>query len=390
MATLAQTLFPARTAPAQSPAASRVTAFLARAGVRINPSNPAPWDLVVHDDRFYEAVARDGSIGFGESYMAGWWDCASLDALFTRLCLVPKAKTRGWEKFMLKVASRLLNLQSKARAHQVIDAHYELSNEMFAKMLDPHMQYSCAYWDGVDTLDAAQERKLALIAEKLRLQPGMQVLEIGCGWGGLAAHLAKHHGVQVTAVNICQAQLQVARERCAGLPVTFVDADYRDITGQYDRVVSVGMFEAVGAKNFDAFMGVVHRCLRDDGVFLLHTIGENLDRVTADPWIVKYIFPNGYIPSLDKLTKAMEGRFVVEDLHNIGPHYDRTLLAWVARFEAAWPEIAAMGFDERFRRMWTYYLHNCAGAFRGRSLQLWQIVSTRYRSGTHYARVAAS
>ncbi len=270
----------------------------------------------------------------------------------------------------------------------MVEAHYNLSNEMFSMFLDSRMQYSCAYWEGASNLEEAQKAKLDLICQKLKLSPGMRVLEIGCGWGGLAEHMARHYGVRVSAVNISEEQLRVARERCRGLNVEFLEMDYREVAGEYDRVVSIAMFEGVGVKNYAYFMGVVHRCLRDDGVFLLHTIGENIDRTTADPWIVKYIFPNGQVPSLDRIAKSMERRFVIEDVHNIGAHYDPTLMAWAKNFEARWPEIRALGFDERFRRMWLNYLYNCAGAFRGRSLQLWQVVATMLRSGTRYRRIA--
>lgn len=371
-----------------STAKAPVEAFLATAGVKLGGSGPA--DIQVHDGRFFDAVLAHGSLGFGESYMDGWWDCPNLDQLFHKLCTIPKQRSRSTIKFWTKLQYLILNMQSKARAHHVTRAHYDLSNAFFQLWLDPHMQYSCAYWDGADNLEQAQQNKLELICRKLHLQPGERVLEIGCGWGGLARHMAARHEAKVTAVNISREQIEFARKFCAGLPVEVVDQDYRDIRGTWDKVVSIAMLEAVGARNLRSYMETAHRALREDGVFVLHTIGENITRPHADRWILKHIFPNGYVPSLTQLATAMEGLFVMEDWHNIGPDYDHTLMAWHQRFEAAWPQIQALDpkFDERFRRMWRYYLLNCAGVFRGRSLQLWQITLTRHRTGTHYQRIS--
>ena len=370
-----------------SSARAPVEAFLATAGVSLGGTQPC--DIQVHDARFFDAVLAHGSLGFGESYMEGWWDCAALDQLFHRLCTIPKQRSRSSLKFWTKLQYLVLNMQSKARAHQVTRAHYDLSNRFFQLWLDPQMQYSCAYWEGAETLEQAQRNKLELICQKLHLRPGERVLEIGCGWGGLARYMAAERQAKVTAVNISQEQIQFAREFCAGLPVEVVDQDYRDIRGSWDKVVSIAMLEAVGARNLRTYMETAHRALREDGVFVLHTIGENITRPHADRWILKHIFPNGYVPSLAQLGSAMEGLFVMEDWHNIGPDYDHTLMAWHQRFEAAWPQIQTLDpkFDERFRRMWRYYLLNCAGVFRGRSLQLWQITMTRHRSGTGYPRV---
>lgn len=368
-------------------ARQKIETFLATAGVEIG--GHAPSDIVVHDERFFDAVLGHGTLGFGESYMEGWWDCGALDVLFHKLSTIPKQRSQNPMKFWTKLQFAWMNMQSKARAHQVTEAHYDTSNDFFQRWLDPQMQYSCGYWDGAETLEEAQQNKLALISKKLHLRPGERVLEIGCGWGGLARHMAANHQVAVTAVNISKEQIRFAREFCAGLPVEIVDQDYREIRGQWDKVVSVAMLEAVGAKNLRTYMETVHRALREDGTFVLHTIGENVVRPHADRWILKHIFPNGYVPSLSQLSGAMEGLFVMEDWHNIGPDYDRTLMAWHQRFEAAWPTIQALDpkFDQRFYRMWRYYLLNCAGVFRARGLQLWQVTMTRHRSGTHYPRV---
>ena len=206
------------------------------------------------------------------------------------------------------------------------------------------------------------------------------MLDIGCGWGGFAKYAAENYSCHVTAVNISGEQLRYASEFCKGLPVHFENCDYRAVAGRFDKIVSVGMFEHVGQKNYRTFMDVVHRCLKDGGIFLLHTIGSNTSRTGCDPWITKYIFPNGMLPSIVQITKAVEGLFVIEDWHNLGPHYDKTLMAWNDNFQQVWPKLQEK-YDTRFKRMWEYYLLSCAGAFRARSNQVWQIVMTKAGTG---------
>jgi cyclopropane-fatty-acyl-phospholipid synthase len=242
--------------------------------------------------------------------------------------------------------------------------------------LDPYKQYSCAYFHETDDLADAQVRKLDLIRRKLHLEGRDHLLDIGCGWGGLARYMAERVGCTVTGVNVSSEQLQFARQWCRDLPVHFLDRDYRAINGVYDKIVSVGMFEHVGVKNYRTFMKVVHRSLKSDGIFLLHTIGGNVSQFTCDPWIHRYIFPNGMLPSIAQIARAAEGLFVIEDWHNFGPHYDKTLMAWHANFQRAWPELRSR-YGQRFKRMWEYYLLSCAGAFRARTIQLWQIVLTK-------------
>ena len=364
-----------------------VTAMLARAGVRVGGDTPA--DITVHDERFFARVAREASLGFGDSYVEGWWDCASVDALFHALARAPKPAAGGLARALHKLRYRFANPQSRTRARQVVDAHYELGNAFFAAWLDPRMQYSCAYWSDADDLEAAQRAKLRLVADKLHAAPGDRVLEIGCGWGGLAEHLARERGASVTALNISPSQIAAARARCAGLDVEVREQDYREVTGTWDKVVSVAMLEAVGKKNLRGYMEKVHEVMRPDGVFVLHTIGSDITRLHPDRWITERIFPNGYIPSAREMMESAEGLFALEDWHSLGPDYDRTLMAWHARFEAAWPEIQAADprFDARFRRLWRFYLLSCAGTFRARAMQLWQLVFTRHRSGTHWPRV---
>ncbi len=358
-----------------------VEQLFSETGVRIN--GPKPWDIQVRDERFYTRVLKDGSLGLGESYLEGWWDCPRIDEFICRLLKGNlEKKIRGNLRTLLfYLSARVFNLQSPSRAGTVARRHYDLGNDLFFAFLDPHNQYSCAYFQGTEDLTVAQQKKLDLICRKLNLQPQDRILDIGCGWGGLARWAAERYGCTVTAVNISDEQIRFARNYCKDLPVTIQREDYRKIRGNFDKAVSVGMFEHVGHKNHRIFMQVVHRSLKDEGIFLLHTIGSNVSRANCDPWINKYIFPNGILPSLRQISRAAEHLFAIEDVHNLGLHYDKTLLAWNNRFQEAWPRLQKK-YDFRFKRMWEYYLLSCAGAFRARDIQVWQIVMTKHGCGT--------
>jgi len=242
-------------------------------------------------------------------------------------------------------------------------------------MLDSGMTYTCGYWQNATTLDEAQEAKLDLICRKLELEPGMRVLDIGCGWGSFARYAAEHYGAAVTGLTISGEQAEMAKEHCRGLPVDILLQDYREVSGTFDRVLSIGMFEHVGYKNYRTYMEITRRCLKDDGIALIQTIGGNRSTTASNPWLSKYIFPNSMLPSIAQIGAAMEGIFVMEDWHNFGPHYDKTLMAWYANFENAWPKHRDR-YGERFYRMWKFYLLSCAGTFRSRLNQLWQITMT--------------
>lgn len=354
--------------------------LLSSAGITINGGNP--WDIRINDDRLFTRVLSSKNLGLGEAYMEGWWDCRQLDEFFYRILKARlDGKIRAGYKIILGSLSAILfNMQSKKRSGIVAEQHYNLGNDLFLSFLDPHNQYSCAYFDGTEDLNEAQIKKMELICKKLALQPGDQVLDIGCGWGGLAGYMAQKYGCSVTAVNIAEEQISHAKDLCKNLPVNIVSCDYRDLTGTFDKIVSVGMFEHVGQKNYKTFMQVAQRCLKEDGIFLLHTIGGNDSEIKCDPWINKYIFPNGMLPSISQISRAIEGLFVMEDLHNMGPHYEKTLLAWHKNFQNAWEKLKSK-YSEEFKRMWEYYLLSCAGSFRARHIQLWQIVLTRY--GAH-------
>lgn len=355
-------------------------ALLNTAGIEIGGLKP--WDIVVHNPKFYQRVLQTGSLGLGESYMAGWWDCLKLDQFFYRLLVskVPHQLPANWRDTLRIILARLSNRQNPARAFQVGKTHYDLGNTLFSKMLDPYMQYSCGYWDSAKSLETAQVAKLDLLCRKLQLKPRMTLLDIGCGWGGLAEYAAKTYGAKVYGITISRAQQELAIARCHGLDVTIVLQDYRSLAGQFDRIVSVGMFEHVGPKNYATYFKKVAGNLKPDGIFVLHTIGSNKTDSQVDAWTEQYIFPNGCLPSMRHIADVSERYFILEDWHNFGADYDRTLMAWYQRFIAHWPQLSAH-YDERFKRMFSYYLNSCAGAFRARELQLWQLVFTRGLSG---------
>ncbi len=336
---------------------------------------PNPWDPKVLNSALYNRVKAEGSLGLGEAYMDGWWECESLDDFFHRLLSTDIYSRIGLSlPVVLDVLqAKLFNLQAVKRVFEVGEKHYDIGNDLFTKMLGENMTYSCGYWKDANDLDSAEEAKLDLICRKLNLQPGQRILDIGCGWGSFARHAAKNYGVSVVGVTISKEQMKLAQELCQGLPVEFRLQDYRSLNEKFDHIISVGMIEHVGKKNYRTYMEVVKKCLKEDGLFLLHTIGSLKSGSNTDPWIAKYIFPNSMLPSLKQLTTSVENLFVIEDVHNFGIYYDKTLMAWHQNFEKAWPELKN-NYSGKFYRMWRYYLLCCAGAFRARSIQLWQIV----------------
>ena len=354
-----------------------VETLLDRAGITINGNNP--YDIQVRDENFYARLLSDGALGLGESYMEGWWDCDAIDQLIEkarRAELHERMKGNGTKVAWHYLKSKVLNLQNGTRAYQVGEQHYDVGNDLYEHMLGKTMAYTCAFWHSAKNLDEAQEAKFDLVCRKLNLQPGMTVLELGCGFGSFALFAAKHYGVSVKGVTVSREQVKWAQDRCKGLPIQIELEDYRNVTGLYDRVISIGLMEHVGYKNYRSYMETVHRTLKDDGIAFIHTIGGNRSVTAADAWTCKYIFPNGMIPSIAQIGVAMEGLFVMEDWHNFGPDYDKTLMAWYENFERAWPTLRGKYSDE-FYRMWRLYLLGCAGSFRSRLLQLWQIVMTK-------------
>ena len=337
-----------------------------------------PWDIQVHDPRFFDRVLGSGTLGFGESYMDGWWDCDALDEMCCRAI-----RARFDQRFAFRLPNLwavltafFVNQQTIRRSRKVGRVHYDISNDFFEAMLDPNMQYSCALFDEDDDLAAAQLRKLEWVCHRLRLRPGLRLLDIGCGWGGLARYAANHYGCQVVGVTISKEQFRYAQRWCRGLDVEIQLRDYREITGEFDRVVSIGMVEHVGHKNYRTYMRAADRLLNRNGLFLCQGICHNSSRMGGDPWIKRYIFPNSILPSAAQLVRAAESAFVLDDICNIGPNYDPTLVAWNENFDRAWPRFADR-YGERFRRMWRFYLLSCAGAFRARSIQVFSILFSK-------------
>lgn len=359
-------------------AEATVKRLVKSADVRIGGSRP--WDIEVHNPKFYKRALSQGSLGLGESYMDGWWDTGSIDQLFDHILRADLEKSvRGdWRLALAATRAYLFNLQSLSRAFQVGEQHYDLGNDLYQAMLDSRMVYSCAYWKDAKTLDDAQLNKLDLICRKLKLEPGMKLLDIGCGWGGLLKYAAEKYHIQGVGLTVSIEQAKLAKQRCKGLPIDIRVQDYRLVKGEFDRVVSVGMFEHVGYKNYETFMKTVHSVLIEGGLMLLHTIASNDSMRMGDPWLVKYIFPNGMLPSISQIGHASEKYLKLEDWHNFGPDYDKTLMAWAANFKAAWPQLKD-NYDDRFYRMWTFYLGCVAGGFRSRTMQLWQIVFSKGR-----------
>jgi cyclopropane-fatty-acyl-phospholipid synthase len=376
-----------------NPSKNAIESIAKRAGIVINDSS-CPCSIVVHDNRFYRDVAMRGSLGLGESYMDGWWDCQDLHELFQRILRYQidiGAFRAAWDISSL-VRYLVLNMQSPRRSREVVTVHYDLPTSVFEAMLDRRMVYSCGYWKRAHTLELAQEQKLELICQKLRLGAKDRLLDIGCGWGSLLKFAYERYGCQGVGVTVSPVQGAYARRSCAGLPIDIHVCDYRDIRrntfGEFTRVSSIGMLEHVGPRNYGTFMKTMRSVLTDDGLVLLQTIGDNRSEVFCDPWLNKYIFPNGVAPSVQQLGRSMEGIFAMEDWHNFGPDYARTLLAWRDQFRTRYREEIFVGkfSPTRFRRMWDFYLSSFSAAFSQRCLQLWQIVLS---TGARYERFDA-
>lgn len=358
-----------------------------------------PFDLVVHNPLFYRRVINKGSMGLGEAFMDGWWDTRdfyALDDFFKRILegQLEYYFPNNAKDMANVIKAKMFNPQTKSKSKKVGMQHYDLGNDFFRNMLGPRMQYSCAYWERhvgdvednkmapIHSLEEAQELKLHMLGEKLKLKPGMEVLDVGCGWGALAGYLSETYDVRVTGITISEEQRKSAAARNSKNPrVTILNQDYRDthFARKFDRIVSVGMFEHVGPKNYSTFFKHMRRLLNDtdrEAVFVLHTIGSKTTMDSADQWYLKYIFPGGCLPSVSNIGKTIEKHFVMEDLHSFGYYYALTLLAWRENFLAHWngsKESAAENADTFFR-MFYYYLSSSAGAFAARDLQLWQVV----------------
>jgi cyclopropane-fatty-acyl-phospholipid synthase len=357
-------------------AASEMIALLARAGVAVGGSRP--WDIRVVNEGFFRRVLAGGSLAAGETYADGWWEADRLDEFFHRVFkagLHEKFAPAPWPA-LRALAGRLLGGGARDADAPADAALGRCGNDVFRALLGKRMSLSSAYWEKTRVLDEAEEASLELACRKLELRPGMSVLDLGCGWGAFARYAAEKHGVSVVGVDIACERVKLGRELCKGLPVALRVQDYAEVRGRFDRVVSLGLVEHVGPGGCGSVMAAAARCLRTDGIALLHAVGRNAAAETRDPWLERYVFPAGATPALSRLVQAMEGRFVVEDVQNIGPHYDPTLLAWHANLARRWPELRN-AHGERLYRTLTFSLHAAAGAFRARRSQLFQIVMTK-------------
>lgn len=357
------------------------TEALALGDIRVNGDRA--WDFQVKNPAIWQRILKDGSLGVGEGYVEGWWDVEKLDEFLFRvrkyriLEALANVFDSSWKSRFYVLQSKIFNLQDKEKSKRVARQHYDLDNDLYAKMLDPYMQYSCGYWKGAKNLNQAQENKLDLICRKLKLEKGMRLLDIGCGWGGLLKFAAQKYGVVGTGITLSKEQQKLAQENVKGLPVEILLVDYRSLkTEPFDRIVSVGMLEHVGYKNYRDYIKTIDKNLKDDGLVLLHTIGDSISSTTTEPWVDKYIFPGGQLPSIQQLGKSWENILTIQDLHNIGLDYDLTLLAWYKNFNQAWPELKDK-YGEEFYRLWEFYLLTFAGSFRAGNLQLWQMVFTK-------------
>jgi cyclopropane-fatty-acyl-phospholipid synthase len=351
---------------------ARIERLLEGSGVALDGTEP--WDIRVVDPRMFARTLAQGSLGFGDAYVDGWWNTDDLPGCLERLILHGADRRSGRKlRRVLAARHRLWNVQNGAGGWAVGRRHYDLGDDLFSAMLGARLVYSCAYWAEARDLDAAQLAKLDLVCRKLQLAPGMRVLDIGCGWGEALKFAAERYGVRGVGVTVSTEQAETARRLCGDLPIEIRLADYRSLDEPFDRIFSIGMFEHVGFRNHATYFDVARRCLDSQGLFLLHTIGTQTGLRTPDPWMERYIFPNSAIPRLDDLVAAAAPRFVIADLHNFGLDYVRTLEAWRQNFDAAWPRLEPR-YGAEFHRLWHYYLGASIASFRAGRNHLWQFV----------------
>ena len=360
-----------------------------QAGIEVNGSKP--WDIQIQNENFYNRVLSHGSLGLGESYMEGWWDCEQLDELIYKF-LVAGAREKFEFTFPMVlqyIKCKLLNPQTVKKSRRVALHHYDIDIEMWESMLGKSMAYSCGYWKNANTLDESQEAKYELLFQKLNINGGSRLLDMGSGWGGLAKYLAEVHGCDVVCVNISSEQINYSRKSCTGLPIKFYMCDYRDThiynpkNEPFDAVISLGLGEHVGPKNHRSWFKLVSKMLNNGGIFFSHACGSNVSREVGDPWIDKYIFPGSKLPSVSQWSSASEGLFVMEDWHNLGINYVKTLESWYMNFVNYWNQpntklrhVLAKE-DHKFFLMMEYYLQSCKALFRSRKVQLWQAVFSK-------------
>lgn len=348
--------------------------------------------VFIQDERFFRRAVLGGDVAIGESWMDGEWTSPDLVSV-VRLAVRNLPAVENQNRLLHALARGFDRLRHLSRDNSIagsrknISAHYDLSNDFFRLFLDPSMMYSCAFYetDG-DSIERAQFQKLDRVCRKLRLKPGDHVLEIGTGWGAFALHASRHYGCRVTTTTISREQFEVAEQRFAGTGIELLFEDYRNLKGTFDKIVSIEMFEAVGLRYYDEFFGACNRLLKPDGSMLMQAITMNERsfpsyRLKAD-WVQKYIFPGSELASVSEILKSLARVTSLAMYHfeDIGTHYARTLAAWRYAFKSHLEEVSALGFDERFLRMWDYYLAYCEGAFLERHIGDAQIVLTKARN----------
>ena len=348
--------------------------LFSKAGIKVNGNHS--WDIQIHNPNFYSRVINKKSLGLGESYMDKWWDVKQLDEFMNKLLSANLNKKIKPDLIIHYLKAKIFNLQKKSLAFNIGKAHYDIGNDLYESMLDKRLIYTCGYWKNAKNLDEAQEAKLDLVCKKIGLKKGDKILDIGCGWGGFAKFASEKYKAKVVGITVSKEQVTLAKKLCKGLDVEIRLQDYRDVNEKFDHIISLGMFEHVGPKNYKEYFKIVRKNLKEDGLFLLHTIGNSVSVTKTDPWIDKYIFPNGVLPSMKQITDSSEDIFVIEDWHNFGADYDKTLMAWNKNFQNAWPKLKK-NYDEKFKRMWEYYLLTSAGSFRARKIYLWQIIMSK-------------
>jgi cyclopropane-fatty-acyl-phospholipid synthase len=348
-----------------------VERILSTVDVRIGGSRP--FDMQVHSDLFYKRVLLEGSVGLGESYMDGLWDCADLEELVFRF--VESGIERRFRLLpgfvTMNALGHLVNRQPRSLGERT-SRHYNTDNDLFASFLGKYKNYSCAFYEEGDDLDTAQLKKMDLICDELCLRPGENVLDIGGGWGEIAKHMASR-GCRITSINIADEQMRAAREHCKGASVDVVKCDYRDVAGTFDKIAIIAMMSHVGHKNHRPLFETVHRHLAPDGLVFVDTVGSAVSLQNGNPWIDKYIFPGIVFPSIQQISRAVEGLFVIEAVRNFGASYVKTLRAWNANLRRAWPRLSHR-HDERTRRMFEFFFLTVAGFFRARDFQNWYVV----------------